>query len=217
MTPPGDASKTYRLCAQLYVMNARGTVVAVAPVSFEVAGSAPVGSPVVLTASLPEDDATSAAVALAGRDGRWELVLCTSADCPQGAMTLEQGPAHSTVDTRQRTRVPSGCRGCGKPVEPKPASRPQPWNQNVTYRPGDIVSYGDRIFMATCELPAGCAPPPAQPSGGRPALPLWSPQVGYEKGAMVAYNGRTYTAQCAIPAGSGPPPTWPTTPSARTL
>lgn len=118
-----DQTKMYRLCAQLYVMDARGTVVAVAPVPFDVAGSVAAGSPVVVTAQVSEDEATRAAVALAGRDGRWDLVLCYQGNCPQGAMSLETGPAHSTVDNRSRIRVPVGCRDCGKtagPVLPPP-------------------------------------------------------------------------------------------------
>lgn len=112
--PEGKRPDTVnQLCTELFIMNSEGTVVAMATVVFEAAGHTPAGTPVVATATIPAADATAAAVALAGRDGTWELVLCPHGSCPSGSMILEKGTAHSTISTRRRAFVPRGCTDCG--------------------------------------------------------------------------------------------------------
>ena len=94
------------LAAELRVMNAAGTVVAAAPVTF----TAP--DHLLRPATIADADATAAALALAGADGRWELI-CTSQNQACSGTILETGPAHSAVDHRRRMRIPSGCCGGG--------------------------------------------------------------------------------------------------------
>ena len=97
------------LSAALNVMNAEGTVVAATAVTF----TAP--DTLVRTAVIDDDEATRAALALAGRDGTWELI-CTQVGSVCEGTVLDHGVAHSTVSSRHRTRVPSGC--CGGAKEP---------------------------------------------------------------------------------------------------